>query len=154
MLQADTAAVPFPAPCHPTGMCCFPREFPPAPAAAQGGSAQQELGWAGSSGSSWQGREHSPGHPCPQGIFLGVSLPWHCLCSLGVLGAAHTCTPTCARLSPGTTSCSCLLLPFPAAQDAAGSSACGAPPSLAAATNHSCCSQTLISEVFALSAVN
>lgn len=51
----------------------------------------------------------------------------------------------------GTTSCSCLLGTFPAGHDAPASSACGASPSLAAATNTYCCHET---EVFTLFAVN
>lgn len=79
---------------HSSPCCCTGRQCPGRSRAAAGAG----LGWQLWEEPSWQGREHSPGHPCPEGIFLGVSPPWHCLCSLAVLGAAHTCTPTCARL--------------------------------------------------------
>lgn len=111
-----------------TPCCCPMRQCPGGSRAAAGaglapGSTWEEL--------SWQDREHSPGHPYPWGIFLGVS----CSLALPVLpGCAgssphvHTpCVPGCARLPllPPQRPGSCLLVTFPAGQDAPGASACG-----------------------------
>lgn len=129
VLQADSysCALPHPA-CSlliPQGCAAclwLPREFPPAseftqhpcccPGRQSPGRAEQqlELGWhLAARGKSFPGRAGSTALAIPTpGAFSWESpAPWHCLCSLGVLGAAHTCTPMCARV------CQAATAPFP-----------------------------------------
>lgn len=165
--QLTPAAVPFPMSLPiPQGCAAFlqlAREFPPASELPQnhccctvrtpqaGAEQQPELGTGlclAAHGKSVPGRAGSTPLAIPtlQAFSWESPAPWHCLCFLGMLGAAHTCTctPTCARLplfppqNLGTMSCSYVLGTFPAGHDAPGSSARGASPSLAAATNKYC----------------
>lgn len=63
---------------------------------------EQSRSWAG----TWQGGKSLPGRagstalaiPTPGAFSWESPAAWPCLCSLGVLGAAHTCTPMCASL--------------------------------------------------------
>lgn len=105
VLQADTCSCALPHPAHiPQGRaavlqlreftqqrCCCPVTVP-----------RQHWSWAGTPGStwaepSWQGRQHSPGHPYLGAFSWESPAPWVCW---EQPTRAHPCVPGCSAPCP------------------------------------------------------
>lgn len=106
VLQADTCSCALPHPAHTPQGCAAVlqlREFTQKRCCCPVTVPRQHWSWAGTPGSrwaerSWQGSGTALAIPALGAFSWESPAAWHCLCSLGVLGAAHTCTPMCARL--------------------------------------------------------